>query len=72
MRRVTQYQTAGVNARLKVFALLEAQGVASEADDLVVALEARAVAGGTERGGRAERVGAGLRVRGTRTAGTRA
>lgn len=36
LRRVTQYQTAGMNARLKVFALLEAQGVpASEADDLV-------------------------------------
>lgn len=45
-RRVTQYQTAGVNARLKVFALLKAQGVsASEADDLVAALEAGAVAG---------------------------
>lgn len=26
MRRVTQYQTAGVNARLRLFALLEAQG----------------------------------------------
>ncbi|MFF5020285.1 hypothetical protein [Streptomyces sp. NPDC001165] len=35
-----------MNARLKVFALLEAQGVpASEADDLVAALEAGAVAG---------------------------
>ncbi|MFB7560703.1 hypothetical protein [Streptomyces brevispora] len=46
LRRVTQYQTAGVNARLKVFALLEAQGVPkSEADDLVAALEAGAVAG---------------------------
>ncbi|MFF4534139.1 hypothetical protein ACFY1P_33320 [Streptomyces sp. NPDC001407] len=43
---MTQYQTAGVNARLKLFALLEAQGVpASEADDLVAALEAGAVAG---------------------------
>ncbi|MFJ8495457.1 hypothetical protein ACIRBZ_45100 [Streptomyces sp. NPDC094038] len=43
---MTQYQTAGVNARLKVFALLEAQGVpSSEADDLVAALEAGAVAG---------------------------
>ncbi|MEW2623690.1 hypothetical protein [Streptomyces sp. NPDC048106] len=43
---MTQYQTAGVNARLKVFALLEAQGVpASEADGLVAALEAGAVAG---------------------------
>ncbi|MFF3497229.1 hypothetical protein ACFYWS_38550 [Streptomyces sp. NPDC002795] len=41
-----QYQTAGVNARLRLFALLEAQGVpASEADDLVAALEAGAVAG---------------------------
>ncbi|MEU3400628.1 hypothetical protein [Streptomyces filamentosus] len=46
LRRVTQCQTAGVNARLRLFALLEAQGVpASEADDLVAALEARAVAG---------------------------
>ncbi|TMV00094.1 hypothetical protein [Streptomyces sp. DASNCL29] len=46
LHRVTQYQTAGVNARLKVFALLEAHGVpASEADDLVAALEAGAVAG---------------------------
>ncbi|MFF8919032.1 hypothetical protein ACF08M_38485 [Streptomyces sp. NPDC015032] len=43
---MSQYQTAGVNARLKVFALLEAQGVpASETDDLVTALEAGAVAG---------------------------
>ncbi|MFF5491495.1 hypothetical protein [Streptomyces virginiae] len=43
---MTQYQTAAVNARLKLFALLEAQGVpASEADDLVAALEAGAVAG---------------------------
>lgn len=46
VRRVTQYQTAGVNARLKLFALLEAQGVpAAEADDLVAAVEAGAVAG---------------------------
>ncbi|MGW1776280.1 hypothetical protein [Streptomyces sp. NPDC002104] len=43
---MTQYQTAAVNARLKLFALLEAQGVpASEADDLMAALEAGAVAG---------------------------
>ncbi|MES4886252.1 hypothetical protein ABVB69_38150, partial [Streptomyces sp. NPDC000349] len=42
----TQYQTAAVNARLRVLALGEAQGVpASEADDLVTALEAGAVAG---------------------------
>ncbi|MFH8753818.1 hypothetical protein ACH4GK_42225 [Streptomyces rimosus] len=46
VRRVSQYQTAGTNARLRVFALLAAQGVpASEADDLVAALEAGAVAG---------------------------
>ncbi len=46
VHRVTQYQTAGANARLRLFALLEAQGVpASEADDLVAALEAGAVAG---------------------------
>ncbi|WP_256992056.1 hypothetical protein [Streptomyces sp. 2114.4] len=43
---MSRYQTAGTNARLRLFALLEAQGVpASEADDLVVALEAGAVAG---------------------------
>ncbi|WP_234433089.1 hypothetical protein [Streptomyces sp. NRRL S-1824] len=43
---MSQYQTAGTNARLKLFALLTAQGVpASEADDLVAALEAGAVAG---------------------------
>ncbi|MFI1265511.1 MULTISPECIES: hypothetical protein [Streptomyces] len=41
-----QYQTAGVNARLRLFALLEAQGVAAgEAGDLVAALEAGAGAG---------------------------
>ncbi|MDQ1013417.1 hypothetical protein QFZ82_007985 [Streptomyces sp. V4I23] len=46
VRRVSQYQTAGTNARLRLFALLAAQGVpASEADDLVAALEAGAVAG---------------------------
>ncbi|MFE0654338.1 hypothetical protein ACFVZH_37970 [Streptomyces sp. NPDC059534] len=43
---MSQYQTAGTNARLRLFALLDAQGVpASEADDLVAALEAGAVAG---------------------------
>ncbi|MFE0379085.1 hypothetical protein ACFW1M_26660 [Streptomyces inhibens] len=43
---MTQYQMAGTNARLKLFALLEAQGVpAAEADDLVAALVAGAVAG---------------------------
>ena len=46
LRRVSQFQAAGGNARLKVFALLGAQGVsADEADDLVAALEAGAVAG---------------------------
>ncbi|MFB7982937.1 hypothetical protein [Streptomyces vinaceus] len=46
VRRVSQYQTAGTNARLKMFALLAAQGVpAAEADELVAALEAGAVAG---------------------------
>ncbi|MDV9187654.1 hypothetical protein R6L23_05365 [Streptomyces sp. SR27] len=46
LRRVTQYQTAGTNARLKLFALLQTQGVpAAEADGLVAALEAGAVAG---------------------------
>ncbi|MFC8006884.1 hypothetical protein ACFUCH_11880 [Streptomyces olivaceus] len=57
---MTQYQTAAVNARLRLFALLEAQGVpASEADDLTAALEAGAVAGAqcqvVELGGRAPR-----------------
>ncbi|MFD5514077.1 hypothetical protein ACFWIB_41250 [Streptomyces sp. NPDC127051] len=43
---MSQYQTAGTNARLKVFALLAAQGVpAAEADELVAALEAGSVAG---------------------------
>ncbi|MFJ9795911.1 hypothetical protein [Streptomyces sp. NPDC101145] len=43
---MSQYQTAGANARLRLFALLDAQGVpAAEADDLVAALEAGAVAG---------------------------
>ncbi|WP_432004230.1 hypothetical protein [Streptomyces sioyaensis] len=43
---MSEYQIAGVNARLKLFALLEAQGLpASEADDLVAAVEAGAVAG---------------------------
>ncbi|MEV8457761.1 hypothetical protein [Streptomyces sp. NPDC052097] len=42
---MTRFQTAAVSARLRVFALLEAQGVpASEADDLVAALKAGAVA----------------------------
>ncbi|MFI0537172.1 hypothetical protein ACH3XX_45120 [Streptomyces scabiei] len=57
---MTQYQTVGVNARLKVFALLEAHGVpASGADDLVAALEARAATGAqsqaVELGGMAPR-----------------
>ncbi|MFD3537594.1 hypothetical protein [Streptomyces sp. NPDC058664] len=43
VRRVSQYQTAGTNVRLRLFALLTAQGVpAAEADDLVAALEAGA------------------------------
>ncbi|WDN55715.1 hypothetical protein [Streptomyces clavuligerus] len=43
---MAQYQKAGTNARLRVFAFLQAQGVpAGEADDLVAALEAGAVAG---------------------------
>lgn len=46
VHRVSRYQTAGTNARLRLFALLAAQGVpAGEADDLVAALEAGAVAG---------------------------
>ncbi|MFD4341823.1 hypothetical protein ACFWPP_32145 [Streptomyces anulatus] len=46
VRRGSQYQTAGTNARLRIFALLQAQGVpAAEADDLLAALEAGAVAG---------------------------
>ncbi|MFE0420943.1 hypothetical protein [Streptomyces sp. NPDC058953] len=43
---MSQYQTAGTNARLRLFALLSAQDVpASEADDLVAALEAGVVSG---------------------------
>ncbi|MFG2228200.1 hypothetical protein [Streptomyces sp. NPDC048644] len=43
---MSQYQTAGTNARLRLLAILSAHGVpASEADDLVAALEAGAVAG---------------------------
>ncbi|MGD9486082.1 hypothetical protein WDH52_23030 [Streptomyces sp. TRM70308] len=49
LHRVTQYQTAGVNARLKVVEGVRAPGStrppASEADDLVAALEAGAAAG---------------------------
>ncbi|MEU3962814.1 hypothetical protein AB0F42_23910 [Streptomyces buecherae] len=46
VHRVTQCQTAGKEARLKVVALLKAQGVpASEAEDLMAVLEAGAVAG---------------------------
>lgn len=46
VRKVTQYQTVGSNVRLKLFALLAAQGLpASEADDLVAALEAGAATG---------------------------
>lgn len=46
MRRVSQYQRAGTNARLRLFALLKAQGVpAAEADGLVAAVRAGAVAG---------------------------
>ncbi|GAB2462652.1 hypothetical protein [Streptomyces incanus] len=44
--KVKQRQAVGSNARLKLFALLVAQGApAAEADDLVAALEAWAVAG---------------------------
>ncbi|WP_329182315.1 hypothetical protein OG754_40730 (plasmid) [Streptomyces decoyicus] len=51
VRRVTQYQAAGTNAWLKLFVLLEAQGVpAAETDDLVAALEAGAVAGAVAGG----------------------
>ncbi|MEU6709662.1 hypothetical protein [Streptomyces wuyuanensis] len=46
VRRVTGCQTAGANARLGLFALLQARGVpAAEADDRVAALEAGVVAG---------------------------
>ncbi len=45
LRRVTQYQAEGVNVRLKMFALLDVQGVpASEADDPVSVLKAGVVA----------------------------
>ncbi|WP_229868828.1 hypothetical protein [Streptomyces chryseus] len=43
---MSHYQTSRINARLRLFALLAAHGVpAVEADDLVAALEAGAVAG---------------------------
>ncbi|MFF3431488.1 hypothetical protein [Streptomyces sp. NPDC002602] len=43
--RMIEYQTGGTGARLRLFEILAAQGVsASEADDLVAALEAGAVA----------------------------
>ncbi|MEW2120888.1 hypothetical protein AB0945_38205 [Streptomyces sp. NPDC005474] len=43
---MNQYQAAGTNAQLKLFALLAFQGVpTAEGDDLVAALEAGAVAG---------------------------
>ncbi|WP_406729104.1 hypothetical protein [Streptomyces sp. GD-15H] len=43
---MSQYQTTGTHAWLKLFALLKAQGVpASEADDLVAAVEVGTVAG---------------------------
>lgn len=46
LRRITKYQTAGVNARLRLFEALAAAGVpAGEADELVSALEASAIAG---------------------------
>ncbi|GAA1923557.1 hypothetical protein [Streptantibioticus ferralitis] len=45
VRRVSQYQTAAVNARLRLLAILAASGLsADEADELVGALEAGAVA----------------------------
>ncbi|MFK0214310.1 hypothetical protein [Streptomyces sp. NPDC090298] len=41
---MAQYQTAGVNARLRLFALLEAQGVpVSEAGDLVAGAQCEVV-----------------------------
>ncbi|GAB1331627.1 hypothetical protein [Streptomyces sennicomposti] len=43
VHRVTVYQAAGINARLRLFALLQAQGVpAAEANALVAALKASA------------------------------
>ncbi|MFD8922299.1 hypothetical protein ACFV0Y_31410 [Streptomyces sp. NPDC059569] len=41
---MSQYQAAGVNARLRLFALLEAQGVpASEVGDLVAGAQCEVV-----------------------------
>ena len=58
---MSQRQTASTNARLRLFALLAAQGVpASEADDLVAALEAGAVAGAQSEVVELGRDGAGL------------
>ncbi|MER7960136.1 hypothetical protein [Streptomyces sp. NPDC096030] len=54
VHRVSQYQTAGVNARLRLLALLETQGVpVSEADDLVAAVEAGAQSEAVELDGMA-------------------
>ncbi|MFD5889743.1 hypothetical protein ACFWHQ_27720 [Streptomyces sp. NPDC060334] len=53
---MSQYQTAGTNAQLKMFALLAAQGVpAAEADELVAALEAGAQSEVVELDGMAPR-----------------
>lgn len=71
VRRVSQHQTAGANARLRLFALLAAQGVpAAEADDLVAALErspGRRARWSSWMGWRRT-----LRVCGSRTAGAKA
>lgn len=64
---VTECQTAGTMARLRLFAPLQAQGVlAAEADDLVAAAESRCGRRGAERGGRAGRDGAGFSGRAVR------
>ncbi|MER5227299.1 hypothetical protein [Streptomyces flaveus] len=46
LHRISEYQTAGVNARLQVHTVLAAAGLSTEAaDELMCALEAGAVAG---------------------------
>ncbi|MER8091658.1 hypothetical protein ABTZ57_43400 [Streptomyces sp. NPDC094048] len=67
---MSQYQTAGTNARLKLFALLAAQGVpAGEADNL----EAGAVAGAQSEVVELDGMAPASRgARCSRTAGTRA
>ncbi|MGW3765660.1 hypothetical protein [Streptomyces sp. NPDC005131] len=69
---MSQYQRAGTNARLRLFALLAAQDVpASEVDDLMAALEAGAVAGAESEVAELDGMRPGARARRSVMAGTR-